>query len=77
MDVSDRFEILDNLGGGAYGMVYRARDKERDGEIVALKKVSVREDPEIGIPPFVMREIANLNRLSAIPSDRREPHIVR
>lgn len=77
MDVSDRFDILDNLGGGAYGMVYRARDRERGGEIVALKKVTVREDPEIGIPPFVMREIANLNRLSATPADRGEPNIVR
>lgn len=77
MDVSDRFDILDNLGGGAYGMVYRARDRERGGEIVALKKVAVREDPDIGIPPFVMREIANLNRLSATPNDRGEPNIVR
>ena len=77
MDVSDRFDILDNLGGGAYGMVYRARDRERGGEIVALKKVAVREDPDIGIPPFVMREIANLNRLSATPADRGEPNIVR
>ena len=76
MDVADRFEILADLGGGAYGTVYKAKDRGRNGEIVALKKVSVREDPEIGIPPFVMREVANLKRLSA-PGERKDPHIVR
>ncbi len=76
LDVSERFEILSDLGGGAYGMVYKARDKGRGGEVVAVKRVRVREDPEIGIPPFLMREVANLKRLSA-QSDRRDLHIVR
>lgn len=76
MDLSERFEILENLGGGAYGTVYKARDRGREGEVVALKKVFVREDPEIGIPPFVMREVANLKRLSA-PENKKDPHIVR
>ena len=76
LDINERFEILCDLGGGAYGMVYKARDKGRGGEMVALKKVPVREDPDIGIPQFVMREVANLKRLSS-PPDKREPHIVR
>ena len=76
MELSERFEILENLGGGAYGTVYKARDRTLSGEVVALKKVYVREDPEIGIPPFVMREVANLKRLSA-PEERKDPHIVR
>ena len=76
MDLSERFEILESLGGGAYGRVYRARDCAREGEVVALKMMSVREDPDIGIPPFVMREMANLKRLSA-PENRKDPHIVR
>lgn len=76
LELTERFEIIDNLGGGAYGTVYKARDRGRDGEIVALKKVYVREDPEIGIPPFVMREVANLKRLSS-PEERKDPHIVR
>lgn len=76
LEALGRFEILSDLGGGAYGTVYKARDKGRGGEIVALKKVSVCEDPEIGIPPFVMREVANLKRLSS-PQDKKDPHIVR
>lgn len=76
LDASERFEILSDLGGGAYGMVYKARDKGRGGEVVAVKRVRVREDPDIGIPPFVMREVANLKRLSSHP-DRRDLHIVR
>jgi serine/threonine protein kinase len=73
---SGRFEILGDLGGGAYGTVYKARDRNRQGQIVALKKMHITEDPQIGIPPFVMREVANLKRLSEPPGGR-EPYIVR
>lgn len=73
---SERFEILGDLGGGAYGTVYKARDWSKQGQIVALKKMYIKEDPDIGIPPFVMREVANLKRLSE-PPDGREPYIVR
>ena len=72
----ERFEIVGDLGGGAYGTVYKARDKSRQGQIVALKKMYIKEDPDFGIPPFVMREVANLKRLSE-PPDGREPYIVR
>ena len=71
-----RFEILDELGGGAYGIVYRAKDMQRDGEIVALKKLVVREEAHIGIPPHIMREVANLQYLSSRKGDY-EPQIVR
>lgn len=75
--ILDRYEILGDLGGGAYGTVYKAKDKTKQGHnIVALKKMNITEDPEIGIPPFVMREVANLKRLSE-PPDGREPYIVR
>ena len=72
----ERFDIVGDLGGGAYGTVYKARDRSKQGQIVALKKMYITEDPEIGIPPFVMREVANLKRLSE-PPDGREPYIVR
>lgn len=72
----ERFEIVGDLGGGAYGTVYKARDRSKEDQIVALKKMYITEDPEIGIPPFVMREVANLKRLSE-PPDGREPYIVR
>ena len=72
----ERFEIVGDLGGGAYGTVYKAIDKSKQGQIVALKKMFIRDDPDIGIPPFVMREVANLRRLSE-PPDGREPYIVR
>ena len=69
----DRFDILSDLGGGAYGTVYKAKDS-KNGDIVALKKILVQEDPNVpGYPPFVIREIANLNRLSA----SADKHIVR
>ena len=68
-----RFIILSDLGGGAYGTVYKARDSF-SGDIVALKKILVQEDLRVpGHPPFVMREIANLNRLSS----SADKHIVR
>lgn len=64
-DPTERYEILSDLGGGAYGTVYKAKDRNNDN-IVALKKISVQEDPDIpGYPPFVLREVANLRRLSS------------
>ncbi|MCB9597645.1 MAG: AAA family ATPase [Sandaracinaceae bacterium] len=36
---SERFEVLEPLGAGGYGVVYRARDRERGGE-VAIKRLS-------------------------------------
>lgn len=72
----ERFEIVGDLGGGAYGTVYKARDRDKQGQIVAVKKMYVTEDPDIGIPPFVMREVSNLKRLSE-PPDGKEPYIVR
>lgn len=75
-NIHDRFDILGDIGGGAYGTVYKAKYKSKPSQIVALKKIYITEDPEIGIPPLVMREVTNLRRLSE-PPNKREPHIVR
>src|SRR6187431_520482 len=46
--ISNRFRILDRLGAGAHGVVYRARDLETRGE-VALKFLGDGKglDPEL------------------------------
>lgn len=38
MSCMDKYDILEQIGEGAYGRIYRARDKE-DGKIVVLKTV--------------------------------------
>ncbi|XP_061678377.1 cyclin-dependent kinase 10 isoform X2 [Syngnathoides biaculeatus] len=62
-----RFEKLNRIGEGTYGIVYRARDTNSD-EIVALKKVRMDKEKD-GIPISSLREITLLLRL-------RHPNIV-
>lgn len=75
-EVNDRFNIISDIGGGAYGIVYKAKDRDRDGKIVALKKIFVKEDAETGVPHHIMREVANL-RLLESSNDQFEHPIVR
>ncbi|KAL5288899.1 CDK6 family protein [Megaselia abdita] len=56
------YEELNVIGTGAYGIVYRARD--RTGKIVALKKVRVTLT-EDGVPMSTLREISLLKQLNA------------
>lgn len=65
------YEELLTIGRGAYGTVYKARDKNT-GNIVALKKVvvSLTED---GIPKNTLREISLLKQLDGY----EHPNIVR
>jgi len=64
----EAFEKLNRLGEGTYGTVYRARDKENGGQIVALKKVRIHSEKD-GFPRSSLREIRILKRL-------RHPNIV-
>jgi hypothetical protein len=57
--LSERFEILNELGRGGMGIVYRARDREA-GEIVALKILN----PEIASDSTVMERFKNELRLA-------------
>ncbi|XP_076260198.1 cyclin-dependent kinase 4 [Rhynchophorus ferrugineus] len=56
------YEALNKIGRGAYGTVYRARDKQT-GQEVALKKVCIPLTDD-GIPMNTLREIALLKQLN-------------
>lgn len=56
-----QYEPVAEIGGGAYGTVYKARDRE-SGKFVALKSVRVQTDQE-GLPLSTVREVALLRRL--------------
>ncbi|XP_012538892.1 cyclin-dependent kinase 4 [Monomorium pharaonis] len=65
------YEDLSLIGNGAYGTVYKAKDKT-SGQIVALKKVRVLLTDD-GLPNFTVREISTLKSLEQY----EHPHIVR
>ena len=54
----ERFEKLNRIGEGTYGIVYRARDKDSN-EIVALKRVRMEHEKN-GLPVTSLREINTL-----------------
>lgn len=56
-----RYEKLEKLGEGTYGVVYKARDFQKN-TIVAIKKIRL-ENEEEGMPSTAMREIAILREL--------------
>ncbi|CBY38939.1 unnamed protein product [Oikopleura dioica] len=53
---------MEEIGGGAYGVVFRARDRQHDNRVVALKRLRVQASDE-GMPLNTIREIAILRRL--------------
>ncbi|XP_061906123.1 cyclin-dependent kinase 6 [Entelurus aequoreus] len=59
-----RYELLAELGEGAYGKVYKAREVGEDGRLLAVKKLNIRADTcDSGIPPFMLREVALLRKM--------------
>ncbi|XP_041097706.1 cyclin-dependent kinase 4 [Polyodon spathula] len=56
-----QYEPVAEIGGGAYGTVYKARDLQ-SGKFVALKSVRVQTDQD-GLPLSTVREVALLKRL--------------
>jgi cyclin-dependent kinase len=64
----EKYEKLDKLGEGTYGVVYKAKDKTTK-ELYALKKIRLESEDE-GIPSTAIREIALLKEL-------QHPNVVR
>lgn len=69
--VNNTYEELKVIGTGAYGTVYKARDRSTN-TIVALKKVKVPLT-EDGLPMNTLREISLLKQLDT----HEHPNIVR
>ncbi|KAH8040654.1 hypothetical protein HPB51_011969 [Rhipicephalus microplus] len=66
------YEEIAQIGTGAFGTVYKARDRQNEGRFVALKKVRVSLNEE-GIPTGTLREIGLLRQLDAA----QHPNVVR
>ena len=66
-DPTERYQKMDKLGEGTYGIVYKARDRYTD-EIVALKRIRL-ENEDDGVPSTAIREIALLK-------EAKHPNIV-
>eukprot|EP01064_Diplonema_japonicum_P030207 TRINITY_DN5070_c0_g1_i1.p1 TRINITY_DN5070_c0_g1~~TRINITY_DN5070_c0_g1_i1.p1 ORF type:complete len:298 (+),score=62.58 TRINITY_DN5070_c0_g1_i1:39-932(+) len=63
-----KYTKLDKIGEGAFGVVYKAKDKD-SGELVALKKIRFDGEDE-GVPCTAIREISLLKEL-------KHPNIVK
>ena len=61
----EKYQKIEKLGEGTYGIVYKAQNKET-GEIVALKRIRLDNEEEVSD----IREISILKEL-------RHPNIVR
>jgi cyclin-dependent kinase len=60
----ERYEKIDKVGEGTYGVVYKAKDMKTN-DIVALKKIRLLADEE-GIPSTAIREISLLKELQHV-----------
>lgn len=61
-EVAQKYSIVDKLGEGTYGIVYKATDKKTGG-LVALKSIRL-EDEDEGVPATAIREISLLKELN-------------
>jgi len=60
-------------GTGAYGTVYKGRDLNNDGRLVAMKMIRLQNSAEEGMPMSAIREIALLKQLEGY----EHPNIVK
>ncbi|CAK9228550.1 unnamed protein product [Sphagnum troendelagicum] len=57
----EKYEKVEKIGEGTYGVVYRARDRVTN-ETVALKKIRLEQEDE-GVPSTAIREISLLKEM--------------
>jgi len=57
----ERYQKIEKIGEGTYGVVYKARDKVSQ-EIIALKKIRLEHEDE-GVPSTAIREISLLKEV--------------
>eukprot|EP00741_Cyanophora_paradoxa_P024531 tig00000269_g23685.t1 len=57
----DKYQKIEKIGEGTYGVVYKAKDRNT-GEIIALKKIRLEAEDE-GVPSTAIREISLLKEL--------------
>ena len=60
--VKERYEKVEKVGEGTYGVVYKAKDIYNNSGLVALKKIRLEKEEE-GMPSTAMREISILHEL--------------
>ena len=57
----ERYQRIEKIGEGTYGVVYKARDKLTQ-DIIALKKIRLEQEDE-GVPSTAIREISLLKEI--------------
>ena len=57
----DKYQKLEKLGEGTYGVVYKALN-QHTGEYVAIKKIRLEKEDD-GVPSTAIREISLLKNL--------------
>lgn len=71
--MKDRYERMERIGEGTYGVVFKARDNVQK-DTVALKKIKLENEDE-GVPSTAMREISILKELQPHPNIVKYHHL--
>lgn len=59
-----RYELLSEVGEGAYGKVYKAREVEGEQRLLAVKKLNVHGSASsTGVPTVMIREVSLLMKM--------------